>query len=324
MSCGGVTREYYPFGMLMPGRSYDATTHRYGWNGAEKDDEIAGSGNHYDLGLRHYSPRLGRMFSIDPRATEYPWQTPYAYHRNSPIANVDYLGGGDGDEPEVTNTEVKTEGEADESITSKSEIASQVGLGNGILATVESTQGTFTEIANGRQVSLQLEGIDLSEAKLKETGEEGVVGQKTVVLETDEYTLKFERKAEAITKFYLQRGEEYFQAGPPLTKKGDDSPSAEFIGVVPNGNEGGTIHIYDAPAIKNVRFRETGEVILFQANFKESLTVINKTTGKEVILYSKEWPSQILGEKKGKDEIGVKESEKFPTETKESLLILSK
>src|SRR5690606_8891020 len=39
--------------------------------------------------------RLGKMFSPDPRALEYPWQTSYAYHRNSPIIIIDFLGGGD-------------------------------------------------------------------------------------------------------------------------------------------------------------------------------------------------------------------------------------
>ncbi|MDA7502291.1 hypothetical protein N8482_03355 [Chitinophagales bacterium] len=63
----------------------------------EIDPEIKGEGNHYDLGLRNYDPRAARMFSIDPRAPEYPWQTSYAYHRNSPISMLDYLGGGDED-----------------------------------------------------------------------------------------------------------------------------------------------------------------------------------------------------------------------------------
>ncbi len=87
--------DYYPFGMEMPGRSYSSNSYRYGFNGMEKDDEIKGSGNHYDFGLRNYDTRLGRMFSTDPRSPEYPWQTTYAYHRNSPIATIDYLGGGD-------------------------------------------------------------------------------------------------------------------------------------------------------------------------------------------------------------------------------------
>jgi RHS repeat-associated protein len=88
--------DYYAFGMQMPSRTYNSDDYRYGFNGAEKDDEIKGSGNHYDLGLRNYDPRIGRMFSMDPRANEYPWQTTYAYHRNSPIMTIDYLGGGDG------------------------------------------------------------------------------------------------------------------------------------------------------------------------------------------------------------------------------------
>lgn len=38
----------------------------------EKDDELKGEGNHYDLGLRMYDPRLARMFKADPREAEYP------------------------------------------------------------------------------------------------------------------------------------------------------------------------------------------------------------------------------------------------------------
>lgn len=34
------------------------------------------------------------MLSPDPRETEYPWQSTYAYFKNSPISTVDYLGGG--------------------------------------------------------------------------------------------------------------------------------------------------------------------------------------------------------------------------------------
>ncbi len=48
-----------------------------------------------DLGLRVYDPRTAKMFSIDPKASEYPWQSSYVYHRNSPIKIIDFLGGGD-------------------------------------------------------------------------------------------------------------------------------------------------------------------------------------------------------------------------------------
>lgn len=55
---------------------------------------MKGVGSSYDLGLRFYDSRLGRMFSIDSRADEYPWQSTYVYHANSPVAIIDYLGGG--------------------------------------------------------------------------------------------------------------------------------------------------------------------------------------------------------------------------------------
>ncbi|MFA6925213.1 MAG: RHS repeat-associated core domain-containing protein, partial [Bacteroidales bacterium] len=58
--------DYYPFGMLMPGRNFNTTTYRHGFNGKEKDDELKGSGNSYDYGMRIYDPRLGRFLSVDP------------------------------------------------------------------------------------------------------------------------------------------------------------------------------------------------------------------------------------------------------------------
>ena len=93
--------------------------YRYGFNGAEKDDEISGNGNTYDLGLRHYDARLGRMFSRDPREVEYPWQSTYAYYANSPISTIDFMGGGaddwvkqEGSDTWEWDEEVKSEKEA--------------------------------------------------------------------------------------------------------------------------------------------------------------------------------------------------------------------
>ena len=82
----------------MPGRNKQSEEYRYGFNGAERDDEVHGEGNSYDLGLRQYDPRLARMKSLDPRTPEYPWQSPFVYHRNSPISTIDYLGGGGKDD----------------------------------------------------------------------------------------------------------------------------------------------------------------------------------------------------------------------------------
>ena len=45
-------QDYYAFGMIMPGRNYDSPSYRYGYNGKEKDDEVKGSGNWQDYGMR--------------------------------------------------------------------------------------------------------------------------------------------------------------------------------------------------------------------------------------------------------------------------------
>ncbi len=86
--------DYYPGGLLMPGRKYGALG-RYGFNGKEQDKEVRGEGSSYDFGLRIYDPRICRFLSIDPREDEYPWQSPYAYYSNNFIAKVDFNGGGE-------------------------------------------------------------------------------------------------------------------------------------------------------------------------------------------------------------------------------------
>jgi RHS repeat-associated protein len=81
--------DYYPFGSLMPGRSYNSKEYRYGYNGKEKDDEIKGEGNSLDYGARIYDPRIARWLSLDPLMSKYPGWSPYGYVRNSPISRID-------------------------------------------------------------------------------------------------------------------------------------------------------------------------------------------------------------------------------------------
>jgi RHS repeat-associated protein len=85
-----------PFGSVLS--SVSKGEYRYGWNGAEKDNEISGIGNTLDLGERNYSSRLCKMFSPDPLESKYPWQSTYAYYGNSPISQIDWKGAGDGDD----------------------------------------------------------------------------------------------------------------------------------------------------------------------------------------------------------------------------------
>ena len=85
-------KDYYPGGMLMPGRSYSSTSYRFGFSGVEKDDEISGSGNHYEFKFRELDPRSIRFWSVDPLAKEYPWNSPYAYAENRMIDGTDLEG----------------------------------------------------------------------------------------------------------------------------------------------------------------------------------------------------------------------------------------
>ena len=66
--------------------------YRYGFNGQEKDNEVAGVGNSYDFGERIYESRLGRFMSRDPLATKFPYYSPYQFAGNKPIAAIDLDG----------------------------------------------------------------------------------------------------------------------------------------------------------------------------------------------------------------------------------------
>jgi len=76
----------------MPGRTFNPTDYRYGFDGMEKDDEIKGSGNIYTTHFRGYDARLGRWFSTDPEEKAQPYQSPYCAMDNNPIKNTDPLG----------------------------------------------------------------------------------------------------------------------------------------------------------------------------------------------------------------------------------------
>ena len=86
--------DYYPFGMAMPGRKYEATSnYRYGFNGKENDNEVKGiEGGQQDYGMRIYDPRIGKFLSVDPIAIEFPWNSAYAFAENGPISNIDLDG----------------------------------------------------------------------------------------------------------------------------------------------------------------------------------------------------------------------------------------
>jgi hypothetical protein len=87
--------DYYPGGMLMPGRSYSIanTNYRYGFNGQEKSDEIKGIGNSYTAEYWEYDPRLVRRWNVDPVVREF--ESPYACFSGNPILKSDLFGDSD-------------------------------------------------------------------------------------------------------------------------------------------------------------------------------------------------------------------------------------
>ncbi len=83
-------QDYYPFGSIMPGRSFSTDEYRYGFNGQEKDDEVSGSGNTMTAEFWEYDSRLGRRWNTDPVTKV--WESPYACFDNNPILFSDVLG----------------------------------------------------------------------------------------------------------------------------------------------------------------------------------------------------------------------------------------
>jgi RHS repeat-associated protein len=65
-------------------------TYRYGFNGQEKDDEVAGAGNSYTAMFWQYDSRLGRRWNLDPKPNSSVSQ--YAAFANNPIWFSDPLG----------------------------------------------------------------------------------------------------------------------------------------------------------------------------------------------------------------------------------------
>ncbi|HEY4800877.1 MAG TPA: hypothetical protein VII99_17500, partial [Bacteroidia bacterium] len=83
--------DYYAFGMLMPGRSFNNNSYDFGFGGQMKVDEVTGSsGTHYTAEFWEYDPRTGRRWNTDPIIM--PWESPYATFSNNPIYFSDPTG----------------------------------------------------------------------------------------------------------------------------------------------------------------------------------------------------------------------------------------
>lgn len=84
--------DYYPFGMLMPGRKHSVSSYRFGFNGKMNDNEVKGIGNQIDFGARVYDVRIAKFLSVDPLSKGYPMLSPYQFASNRPIDGIDVDG----------------------------------------------------------------------------------------------------------------------------------------------------------------------------------------------------------------------------------------
>jgi RHS repeat-associated protein len=66
--------------------------YRFGFNGQEKVNEIAGVGNSLDFGARIYDSRVARFLSLDPLSAKFPSESNYTFASNSPIVFIDQDG----------------------------------------------------------------------------------------------------------------------------------------------------------------------------------------------------------------------------------------
>jgi hypothetical protein len=66
--------------------------YRFGFNGQEKVDEIAGAGNHNTAEFWEYDTRLARRWNRDPEYQKMSNESPYAVNHSNPIANCDPKG----------------------------------------------------------------------------------------------------------------------------------------------------------------------------------------------------------------------------------------
>ena len=83
------TRDYYPFGLPMPGRyEKGSPPTQEDYTGHVKDEA---TGLHY-AGARYYSSAFGRWTTTDPLADKNFADSPYAYAVNNPLRYVDPTG----------------------------------------------------------------------------------------------------------------------------------------------------------------------------------------------------------------------------------------
>jgi RHS repeat-associated protein len=84
--------DYFPFGLQMTERVYEAGRYGFGFNGKINDEEILSNGRWQDYGFRAYRSDIGRFVSVDPLRRSYPSFTVYSFVNCNPMLFVDIDG----------------------------------------------------------------------------------------------------------------------------------------------------------------------------------------------------------------------------------------
>ena len=80
--------DYYPFGMMMPGRVMSSLSEDfYKYNAKQLDDDYGL--NWHDYGWRPYDAEIGRWVQVDPLADSLLSWSAYVYDANNPIRLID-------------------------------------------------------------------------------------------------------------------------------------------------------------------------------------------------------------------------------------------
>jgi hypothetical protein len=85
-----AVNDYYPYGMLIPERSYSSNDYRYGYNTQEKSLEIDANGNHTTAEFWEYDARRAGRWNRDPVIK--PIRSDYSVFSSNPITNSDLFG----------------------------------------------------------------------------------------------------------------------------------------------------------------------------------------------------------------------------------------
>jgi hypothetical protein len=82
--------DYYAFGAPQPGRNFNSSDYRYGYQKQEQDQELWDGAVSFKYRIE--DPRLGRFFSVDPLTYKYPYNSPYAFSENRIMDGIELEG----------------------------------------------------------------------------------------------------------------------------------------------------------------------------------------------------------------------------------------